>query len=91
MRREVDWDDPNALDRVAEEARIEFQGDRVLLDGRDITALRRVRLSVHPGIRNRAQKRDRSAVCPGLIYPVPDIVDGIGRDAAKAPPISMQV
>ncbi len=42
MKRNTAWDDAAALARLAETAQIEFEGDRVLLDGEDVTAAIRV-------------------------------------------------
>lgn len=42
MKRNTAWDDVAALARLAETAQIEFEGDRVLLDGEDVTAAIRV-------------------------------------------------
>lgn len=48
MRRGIDWHDDEALTRLAGEINIEFQGDCVLVDGRDVTGeIRTVPVSSH--------------------------------------------
>lgn len=48
MRREIDWHDDTALTRLAGDITIEFEGDRVLVDGRDVTSeIRTVQVSSH--------------------------------------------
>jgi cytidylate kinase/pantoate ligase/cytidylate kinase len=42
MKRNTAWDDAAALARLSETAQIAFEGDRVLLDGEDVTAAIRV-------------------------------------------------
>lgn len=37
LRREIDWHDAAALARLARQVKIELPGDRVLLDGNDVT------------------------------------------------------
>jgi CMP/dCMP kinase len=37
VRRDLDWDDPAALAELAQQVHIELDGDRVLLDGEDVT------------------------------------------------------
>lgn len=37
LQRGVDWTQPDALARLAHQIQIEFQNDRVLLDGQDVT------------------------------------------------------
>ncbi len=39
VERQLDWDDPDSLVELAKEIRIDLEGDRVLIDGRDVTTL----------------------------------------------------
>jgi CMP/dCMP kinase len=69
----VDVDDPAAVGRLAREIRIEFAGDRVLLDGLDVTPEIRApdvtaaasRVSVHPEVREAMVSQQRALIESG--------------------------
>jgi cytidylate kinase len=69
----VDLDDGDATGRLAKAARIELDGDRVGLDGRDVSAAIREprvteaasRVSVHPGVREAMVARQRELIAAG--------------------------
>ncbi len=73
LRAGVDVDDPVAAGRLAGELRIEFAGDRVLLDGADVSDEVRSpevtaaasRVSVHPGVRAAMVARQRALIESG--------------------------
>jgi CMP/dCMP kinase len=69
----VDVDDGEALGSLAESLEIGFDGDRVLLGGRDVSAAIRTpevtaaasRISVHPGVRAALVARQRALIEAG--------------------------
>ena len=69
----VELDDGAALAALAERLEISFYGDRVLLDGRDVSAAIRTpevtaassRVSVHPGVRAAMVARQRALIDSG--------------------------
>jgi len=73
LRAGVDIDAPLAVGRIAGEIRIGFAGDRVLLDGRDVTQEIRApdvsaaasRVSVHPEVREAMVARQRALIDSG--------------------------
>jgi len=73
LRAGFDADDPSAVGRLAGEIRIEFTGDRVLLDGRDVTDEIRApnvtaaasRVSVHPQVREAMVAQQRALIQSG--------------------------
>ena len=73
LRAGVDTDARAAVGRIAGETRIEFAGDRVLLDGRDVTQEIRApdvsaaasRVSVHPEVREAMVARQRALIDSG--------------------------
>ena len=73
LRAGVDTDARSAVGRIAGETRIEFAGDRVLLDGRDVTQEIRApdvsaaasRVSVHPEVREAMVARQRALIDSG--------------------------
>jgi CMP/dCMP kinase len=73
LRADVDPDDPEAVSAVAAGLAIELEGDRVVLDGEDVTAAIREprvsavasRVSVHPGVREAMVARQRELIASG--------------------------
>jgi cytidylate kinase len=73
VRAGVDVDDPGAVGRLAREIRIELAGDRVLLDGEDVTREIRApevtaaasRISVHPEVREAMVAQQRALIGSG--------------------------
>jgi len=69
----LDLDDGEALARLAEGLEIGFDGTRVLLGGRDVSAPIRTpdvtaaasRISVHPGVRTALVERQRALIAAG--------------------------
>jgi CMP/dCMP kinase len=69
----VDLDDPTAIGRLAASLRVGFDGERVLLDGRDVSAAIREpgvtegssRVSVHPSVREAMVARQRELIAAG--------------------------
>jgi CMP/dCMP kinase len=69
----VDLDDAGAVAAIAAGLRIDFDGERVLLDGEDVTAAIREpgataaasRVSVHPGVREAMVARQRELIATG--------------------------
>jgi cytidylate kinase len=67
-RRGLPWDDPAALVRLTEDLRIELQGDRVLVDGEDVSdAIRTTEITAvthyaanNPGVRAILVERQRA-------------------------------
>ena len=73
IERAADLDDALAMGEVARSLGIEFEGERVLLDGRDASdAIREPgvtaassRVSVHPGVRDAMVARQRELIAAG--------------------------
>jgi CMP/dCMP kinase len=73
LRADVDMDDPSAVGNLAREIRIEFDGDRVLLDGDEVKAEIRApeataaasRVSVHPEVREAMVSHQRTLIASG--------------------------
>jgi len=73
LRRGVDPDDPDAVTSIAGEISISLDGDRVQLDGEDVSAEIREprgteassRVSVHPGVREAMVERQRELIATG--------------------------
>lgn len=73
LRRGVDLDDPDATTSIAGEISISLDGDRVELDGEDVSAEIREsrvteassRVSVHPGVREAMVERQRVLIAAG--------------------------
>lgn len=73
LRRGADPDDPDATTSVAGEVSISLDGDRVQLDGEDVSAEIREphvteassRVSVHPGVREAMVARQRELIATG--------------------------
>jgi cytidylate kinase len=73
LRRGVDLDDPEAAGALARERQIRFEGDRVELDGEDVTEAIRApeisvaasRVSVHPPVREAMVERQRALITAG--------------------------
>lgn len=73
LRAGVDLDDPADVGLIAREIRIEFSGERVLLDGEDVTDAIRVpdvtaassRVSVHPEVREAMVAGQRGLIESG--------------------------
>jgi CMP/dCMP kinase len=73
LRADVDPDDPEAVSAAAAGLAIELEGDRVVLDGEDVTAAIREprvsavasRVSVHPGVREAMVARQRELIASG--------------------------
>ncbi|HWM62427.1 MAG TPA: (d)CMP kinase [Solirubrobacterales bacterium] len=73
LERDADLDDDGAMAGVAESLRIELDGDRVELDGRDVSAAIREprvteassRVSVHAGVREAMVARQRQLIEAG--------------------------
>ena len=69
----LDPDDAEAVGRLARELRVQFDGDRVLLDGRDVAEEIRApavttaasRVSVHPQVREAMVSRQRALIESG--------------------------
>jgi CMP/dCMP kinase len=69
----LDLDDGEALGALARPLRIDFEGERVLLDGRDVSAAIREpgvtaaasRVSVHPQVREALVARQRALIAAG--------------------------
>jgi len=67
LRAGFDLDDLHRLEQLAREARIEFDGDRVLLNGEDVTAAIREpevtqaasKVSIAPGVRKALREEQR--------------------------------
>jgi CMP/dCMP kinase len=70
LERRLDLDDAEALGRLARESAIEFDGRRVLLDGKDVSDAIRApavtaaasRVSVHPQVREALVSRQRDLI-----------------------------
>jgi CMP/dCMP kinase len=73
IERGADFDDGEALGEIASSLEIGFAGDRVDLDGRDVSAAIREpevteassRVSVHPGVREAMVARQRELIAAG--------------------------
>jgi cytidylate kinase len=73
LRRGADVDDPAAIGELAAALAIELVGERVLLDGEDVSAEIREprvseassRVSVHPGVREALVERQRELIASG--------------------------
>ncbi|MDX6610375.1 MAG: CMP/dCMP kinase [Solirubrobacterales bacterium] len=73
FRRGVDLNDPEATTAIAGEISLSVDGDRVELDGEDVsTEIREPRvteassrISVHPGVREAMVKRQRESIATG--------------------------
>lgn len=73
LRHGVDLNDPNAMTSIAREISISVDGDRVELDGEDVSAEIREprvteassRVSVHPGVREAMVERQRQMIAEG--------------------------
>jgi len=73
QRAGIDVDDPEAVGGLARAVRIDFSGDRVLLDGADVSDEIRApdvsadasRVSVHPEVREAMVSRQRSLIESG--------------------------
>ncbi|HWA55461.1 MAG TPA: (d)CMP kinase [Solirubrobacterales bacterium] len=73
LRQGADLDDPAAITAIAAALSIEFDGERVLLDGEDVSeAIREPRVSeassrvsVHPGVREALVERQRQLIAAG--------------------------
>lgn len=73
IERGVDLDDEAAMGALADSLQIEFDGDRVVLDGGDVSdAIRSAevsaassRASVHPGVREALVTRQRELIAAG--------------------------
>ena len=73
IRTGIDLDDPAAVGRVAQGVRIDFDGDRVLLDDADVSDEIRApdvsaaasRVSVHPEVREAMVARQRALIESG--------------------------
>ncbi len=73
LRRGVDLDDAGAMDDLARSISISLDGDRVELDGEDVTGQIREpeaseassRISVHPGVREAMVDRQRELIAAG--------------------------
>jgi cytidylate kinase len=73
LERDVDLDDEAAMSELAASLEIELDGDRVALDGRDVSAAIREprvseassRVSVHPGVREAMVARQRELIAAG--------------------------
>ena len=73
LRAGIDRDDAESAAEIACEAVIVFEGDRVLLDGADVTELIRAPdvtaaaadVSVHPGVREAMVDRQRKLIASG--------------------------
>jgi len=69
VRAKLNWDDPAALTALARRASIELHGDRVLLDGQDVTSdVRRSQITAvthyaanNPGVREHLVQLQRAA------------------------------
>jgi cytidylate kinase len=69
VRAKLNWDDPNSLAALARTISIELRGDRVLLDGQDVTAeIRRSQITSlthyaasNPGVRQHLVQLQRTA------------------------------
>lgn len=67
MRNHIDLDDMHRLDQLAPEAHIEFSGDRVLLNGEDVTGDIRTsevgeaasKVAAYPGVRRAMREEQR--------------------------------
>jgi cytidylate kinase len=73
LERGVDLDDPDAMGALASSLEIDLDGDRVLLDGRDVSAAIREpetsaaasRVSIHPLVREAMVARQRRLIDGG--------------------------
>jgi cytidylate kinase len=73
LERGVDLDDPEAMGDLAASIEIDLEGDRVSLDGRDVTAAIREpatsaaasRVSIHPRVREAMVARQRRLIDTG--------------------------
>jgi len=73
LERGVDLDEEGAMNELAASLAIELDGDRVALDGRDVSAAIREprvseassRISVHPGVREAMVARQRELIAAG--------------------------
>jgi cytidylate kinase len=73
LERGVELDDEGAVSELAGSLEIELDGDRVALDGRDVSAVIREsrvsdassRVSVHPGVREAMVARQRELIAAG--------------------------
>jgi cytidylate kinase len=73
LRRAVDLDDPEAAGALARELEIRFAGERVELDGDEVTeairapeiSLAASRVSVHPAVREAMVERQRALIAAG--------------------------
>ncbi len=73
IERGADLDDGEAMGEIAHSLEIDFDGDRIDLDGRDVTAAIREpevtaassRVSVHPGVRRAMVARQRELIAAG--------------------------
>jgi CMP/dCMP kinase len=73
LRRGLDLDAAESIGAVAREIEIGFEGDRVRLDGEDVTEAIRApevsaaasRVSVHPGVREAMVERQRALIANG--------------------------
>ena len=73
LRDEVDLDDSDAIEPIAARLEIEFDGDRVLVGGEDVSSAIRTpevsaassRVSVHPGVRDAMVDRQRALIADG--------------------------
>lgn len=73
IERGTDLDDGVAMGEVAASLSIELDGDRVVLDGRDVSAAIREpeasaaasRVSIHPGVREAMVERQRRLIATG--------------------------
>jgi cytidylate kinase len=73
LRRNLDLDNPGAMAELAGSISISLEGDRVGLDGEDVSAAIRVpevteassRVSVHPGVREAMVARQRELIAAG--------------------------
>jgi cytidylate kinase len=73
LRRDLDLDDPGAMAQLAGSISISLDGDRVGLDGDDVSAAIREpevteassRVSIHPGVREAMVARQRELIAAG--------------------------
>ena len=94
LRRDADLEDADQVGRVAEAIRVEFEGERVLLDGADVSGeirLPRVsaaasRVSVHPRVRAAMVARQRE-----LIEAAPYVAEGRDIGTVVSPDAPLKV
>lgn len=94
LRAGADIDDPDAVGAIAEAAEISFAGDRVALDGEDVTAAIRTaevsaaasRVSVHVRVRRAMVDRQRE-----LIAAAPYVAEGRDIGTVVSPDSPLKV